>query len=193
MKSLGMCTAAFFLILSLAGTTDRIGDPLEADGNAINSWQGGTINFNLDACPIHAGRGYALLSTASGTIPGFNLPQGGVNMPVNWDIITELILSMGFPGFMGQLDGTGQSNAQFTLPPFKLTSDVTLSFAYALQGPPWDFASNPVDILIKAPGSTNLDIHGNLLGWIHGGEMCWMHGYDAGSGDTIEDRGAVFG
>lgn len=198
MKSVSTAILAFFLLIPLAGTDDWRGNPLEVDNNVINSWEGGTVNFFLDAGPSNKDRGYLLLSTASGTIPGFNLPNGGLNMPINWDPVTDLAMIMGFPGFAGQLDGTGKSTALFSIPHTHIPGDVTLSFAYALQGPPWDFASNPVDVLLKDwysgtvymydDGSTEFFSMSTLAG-----ETCWMHAFDAAQGDVIEIIATAFG
>ncbi|MFH1998768.1 MAG: hypothetical protein ABIK28_03760 [Planctomycetota bacterium] len=115
---------------------------------------GGTVNFLLNAGSSHAGRNYLMLGGVTGTYPGYPLPGGYVTLPLNWDIFTDLALSLAntviFPGFLGTMDGNGQSAAQLywpgpSMPPGSVGT--IIYFAYCL-GWPWEFASNPVEIEI---------------------------------------------
>jgi len=126
---------------------------LGADVSQISASSGGSVNFTLYASPENSGRSYILLGTVSGVSPGIVLPGGLSTLPLNFDIFTMLIAanlnSPMFHDFMGVLDAKGGAAA--TLNTFgPLPSGmvgVTLSFAYALNKP-WDFASNPVEILV---------------------------------------------
>ena len=78
------------------------------------------------------------------------LLAGIATLPLNWDILTNLVVAFvntpPFSNFMGQLDSAGSSSAKFdTLGPIPGAAGLTLYFAYALNNP-WDFASNPVAV-----------------------------------------------
>jgi hypothetical protein len=146
------------------------------------------VNFYLTAGISNANRYFGLLGSVSGTDPGTPLPGGLATLPINWDWFTDLMINLGVSGhphfpLFGNLDGDGNAQATLTLPGMLLhPEDITMSFAYCLEGPPWDFASNAVDIVhlgytppeayFYDDGSTE-----NLLGYAQGGEMCWMHWY----------------
>ena len=199
---------AWELVGMFQGSPDHVGAydlatvpaTFKVDVAEIDATTGGTANFDLDAGAANAGRFYLILGGWTGSTPGIPLPGGAVTLPVNWDQVTDALLMINPPGFMGNLDGNGHSTAQLPVPPVPdLSRDTTLTFAYALQGPPWDFASNAVEFVLKAPvtiteykyddGSCE-----NLLGWTSGGEMCWMHGFEAANGaDTIDTIRVVFG
>ena len=175
---------------------NTVGMPFECDTKVIESWVGGTANFKLDAGVANAGRYYAIFGSATGSTPGFNLPGGGANVPVNWDSFTNILLLAALPGFIGPLDGNGQATASLYLPHFQLGSDLNLTFAYGLAGPPWDYASNPVEILVKAWAPMYAYDDGsceNILGWTSGGEICFMHPFDSGPGDTITKASNTYG
>ena len=68
-------------------------------------------------------------------------------LPLNWDVFTDLVLSLVntpvFSNFLGTLDGTGSSLAKLNIPgplPPGLVGTLVY-FAYALNNP-WDFTSN---------------------------------------------------
>ena len=85
-----------------------------------------------------------LFGSLSGHAPGITLP-GGTNLPINWDFFTSLLIILNPVGFAGYLDDDfGSSFAQLVFPIFDPPGELTMTFAYALQGPPWDFASNAV-------------------------------------------------
>ena len=169
--------------------------PLMADKDKIEAWTGGTVNFKMDAGNANAGRYYVTFMGVSGQTPGFFLPSGK-NVPVNWDSYTNAWLNAMLPGFYGTLDGSGTSSASLTIPRLDITSDITMTFAYALDGPAWDFVSNPVDILLKAWMPNYIYDDGsceNILGWTSGGEICFMHPYDSGPGDIIDGASNTYG
>lgn len=114
---------------------------------------GGTVDFHLEAGLSNAGRTYVVLGGVSGTIPGLTLPGGHSILPINWDIVTNIVWiflnTPYFPGFYGKLDAQGRADAQFnTLGPMDPGSEGYLNqFAFCL-GWPWEFVSNPVAVKI---------------------------------------------
>lgn len=114
---------------------------------------GGAVALHLRQPGTAAGRPYLVVLGGSGTIPGTPAPGGLVTIPIQADGLTDLALaSLGsplFPGFLGNLDGTGQANAAlvlgFPLPPSLIGTRVDA--AYALLAP-IDVASNPVGIVL---------------------------------------------
>ncbi|MEW6742307.1 MAG: right-handed parallel beta-helix repeat-containing protein, partial [Planctomycetota bacterium] len=116
---------------------------------------GGKARFSLWAGIENAGRLYVLFIGMSGTEPGTDLPGGQATLPLNFDILTRIGISLIntpiFWGFLGTLNDNGLASATFdTLGPLSdFLLDETLSFAFAL-GDPWDYASNPVSIQITA-------------------------------------------
>jgi hypothetical protein len=125
--------------------------PLTVDVTTLSEATGGTANFALKN-PSHANKKYIMLATLSGTSPGTPLPSppGGVVLPINWDLFTNVILfNMGSPfitGFLGTLDGMGNAAAIFSPPMLPGLAGFTMDFAYAQDGKYWDFASNNVSI-----------------------------------------------
>jgi plastocyanin len=124
---------------------------LTADTTTIPENVGGQVNFKLDGGTSNAGRTYLMLGCLSGSSPGIPLPGGLAVLPVNWDIFTSIVVSLlntpVFKDFQGNLDGSGLGKATMNLGPIPGAAGFTMSFAYAVVSP-WDFASNPVDILI---------------------------------------------
>jgi len=125
-----------------------------ADIYEVSESVGGVINFTLNAGPSKANRNYLIVGGVTGTTPGINLP-GGANLPINWDLITNVIMELTntpiFNNFYGTLDNNGTGAAMLdtlgSLPTG--AAGVVLSFAYACPIPPsgW-FASNAVNIEI---------------------------------------------
>jgi hypothetical protein len=170
--------------------------PLVADVDVVKASLGGTVNFALNAEVANANRNYGIFAGYSGQAPGWNLP-GGVNVPVNWDFVTDALLGAGW-GF-GQLDANGKATESIVIPRnHLLAADVTLSFAFVLDGPVFDFASNAVDVLIEAAAGGQSYVYDdgtdeNLLGWTSGGDIAFIHGFDSGPGDTIEKVSNTYG
>jgi hypothetical protein len=125
---------------------------LWADAYAIPASTGSTVQFSMDATSANANRQYLLLGTASGTSPGLPLP-GGVNLPINWDALTNLMIALiGSPAmqnFVGFTDSMGEANAALnTLGPVDPSAvGVQLSFAYFTVDLP-HFASTPINVTI---------------------------------------------
>jgi hypothetical protein len=126
---------------------------LAADRFTISESTGNIIHFKLDAGLENGGRDYLVYGSISGNAPGTPLPGGKVFLPINWDVFTNIVADLNYPesvifkGFYGTLDAAGHMNAAFdTGGPVPGMAGYRVSFAYPLQGPPWDFASNPVNI-----------------------------------------------
>ncbi|MHC4945966.1 MAG: hypothetical protein ACYTG7_23375, partial [Planctomycetota bacterium] len=146
-------------VLSYGGDEDgfvvKVSMALTRDAATISASSGGIVDFTLHAGMDHAGRSYVLLGGVSGTEPGTLLPGGLTRLPLNFDVITTLILSMLntslFHDFNGVLDATGRGSAQLNtlaispLPPVRVGG--ILYFAYTLYSP-YDFASNAVEVEI---------------------------------------------
>jgi hypothetical protein len=125
---------------------------LSVDTDTLSASTGGKADFYLTAGWDNANRNYIILGTVSGTTPGTPLPGGMATLPLNWDILTGLVINLLntpiFSNFMGTLDATGSASAKFdTIAPIPGAAGLTLHFAFALNNP-WDFASNPVGIEI---------------------------------------------
>jgi hypothetical protein len=125
---------------------------LHMDNDSISARFGGTVNFTLDAGAANANRDYILLGSISGTEPGTLLPGGQATLPLNFDVFTNVIITLMnsalFTDFMGMLDGTGQGTAQMNSGPVDPGFvGVKLYFAYGLNAP-WNFVSNPVGVKI---------------------------------------------
>jgi hypothetical protein len=140
------------------GTVDMGADelsgthPLEADHFELSETSGGVIGFSLNGGASNGGRGYLMLASVTGTLPGIPLPGGHAVLPLNWDSFTNMVLAFLntpiFDQFMGTLAVGGEASATFnTLGPVYGMGDLTLSFAFALNKP-WDFVSNPINILV---------------------------------------------
>jgi hypothetical protein len=196
------------LIGMFQGSPDHVGafdlatvaPSLMADVKEIEAANGGTINFKMDAGTANGGRSYGLFGGFTGNSPGILLPGGMTTLPVNFDVVTDALIILNPPGFLGNLDGNGLSKAQLDIPPIPdLSRDTTLTFAFCIQGPPWDFASNFVEVVLKAPVVMDEYIYDdgetdNLLGWSAGGEMAWIHFFKAFNGaDTLTQVATAFG
>ncbi len=123
---------------------------LIADVDQISEKTGGKVNFSLDATKTNANRKYFLLGSVTGHSPGTKLP-GGMILPVNWDIFTDLVITFMntplFVNFAGKMDVSGQALATFdTLGPVPGAAGIMLTFAYTLK--PYDFVSNYVEVSI---------------------------------------------
>jgi hypothetical protein len=125
-------------------------DTLWGDASTIPE-TGGTVNLNLSADGSNGGRNYLLFGGVSGSTPGTPLPGGRVTLPVNWDLFTNMVISLAnssvFSDFMGTLDSKGMASATLNLPAVPGTAGIVMTFSYALNGP-WDFVSNPFEVEI---------------------------------------------
>ncbi|MFH2001279.1 MAG: C25 family cysteine peptidase, partial [Planctomycetota bacterium] len=125
---------------------------LWADAYSIHVATASQIHFLLNAGADKANRPYLLLASATGVLPGFELP-GGKTLPINWDLFTDLLLTLaGTPAcqdFMGILNAQGKGMAALdTMGPLDpALIGLNTFFAYTL-GSPFEFVSNPVEIII---------------------------------------------
>jgi hypothetical protein len=128
-------------------------DPtLTSDTDQVSAGTGGTVNFTLIPGADHANRAYLVLGSVTGTQPGYPLPGGVCTLPLNWDVYTDIVLSLVnsplFTGFMGSMDGTGSAAAQLNAPPLPAVAvGVTLYHAFTMNNP-FDFVSNPHEVEI---------------------------------------------
>lgn len=127
-------------------------DTLQKDADEISAATGGTVNFFLEAGSENANRGYLLLGSVSGVLPGTPLPGGTAILPLNWDAFTGLTViytnTSLFQDFMGTLDASGSGLSALNLGPLSPGSAGNkMYFAYALNKP-FDFVSNPVRVKI---------------------------------------------
>lgn len=126
--------------------------PLSLSENRIYASAGGVIDLAIKAGASYSGRKYFLLGNVSGTQPGTDLP-GGLTLPLNWDVFTDLVISLAntpvCSNFSGTLDGNGEASAQFnSYGPLPSSSiGVPLRFAYLLYKP-FDFVSNAAEVEI---------------------------------------------
>lgn len=124
---------------------------LDADGDSLSATSGGTINLTLDPGADFEDRTYLILGTTSGTSPGFVLPGGLMDMPINWDVFTDICLmwlnTSVFYNFYGSLDTNGTASAQISTGPIGGGIGTIMHYAFALNGP-FDFASNAISIEI---------------------------------------------
>jgi hypothetical protein len=122
---------------------------LSADHPSFSVGGGAAVNLYLRSGSSHAGRPYALVATASGTMPG--TPVGSVVVPLNVDAITNIVLANMntplFSNFMATADTKGAAIATFNIPPFAIGNPIGLDFAGVLLNPV-DFATNAVHVTL---------------------------------------------
>lgn len=131
----------------------RSGKTLIAEAHEIPASSGASIRFVLFTGEENVGRKYLLLGSASGTTPGHPLPGGHATLPLNWDPLTDLVLTLlntpVFSAFYGELDGLGRADAVLNAPPLPSAwIGTTLHFAFCLNNP-FDHASNELAISIS--------------------------------------------
>jgi hypothetical protein len=124
---------------------------LRSDAYSLSAGSGGVVYLFLNAGEENKQRNYLILGSITGTEPGTPLPGAKATLPLNWDLFTNVIISIVntpvFTNFQGILDGQGSGMALMNLPPIPGAAGLTMYFAYALNNP-WNFASNPVEIEI---------------------------------------------
>ncbi|MBU0755749.1 MAG: hypothetical protein KJ645_11460 [Planctomycetes bacterium] len=129
----------------------------EALTREIDTYVGGTNQFELTAGPAYANKWYIILQGVSGFDPGFNMNGGTVHVPLNLDDWTWFALSLNpyWTGFYGQLDAQGESSATFSsFGPQPLMFGYAVNFTYMILQTPTGtpiFASNPISVLFTAP------------------------------------------
>ena len=134
-------------------TLTLVTPPLLADVGAISSKLGDPVHFTLTGGAAAAGKTYAILGTASGTIPGFDV--GAVHVPINPDLFTVLTFAWShtpiFVGGIGMFDPSGNASATFDPKKHMMTPWIgsDLSFAWVTVIPAVDQASNPVCVTVN--------------------------------------------
>jgi hypothetical protein len=126
-----------------------------SDVASISLGTGGSQVLTLEGGASSAGWFYFTFGSVTGTAPGLDF-GGGVVLPLNFDVYTNLTLTkpgLGiFGNFRSTLDGAGHAVATFSLPALMDPSlvGVTINHAYlaaAVLGDV-DFASNAVPVLL---------------------------------------------
>jgi formylglycine-generating enzyme required for sulfatase activity len=124
---------------------------LSVDINEI-PLQGEQVNFSLLTGFENAGRNYLLLGGASGTLPGKVLPGGYVTLPLNWDSVTDLLLTVLNTticvDFYGQLNGFGEAAPQLNMPALSPGLIGTVLYFASCLNNPFDYVSNPMEVTI---------------------------------------------
>ncbi|MHC4941527.1 MAG: right-handed parallel beta-helix repeat-containing protein [Planctomycetota bacterium] len=124
---------------------------LEADAFTVSEAAGGTVNLALDARVTNASRDYLVLGSVSGRTPGYVLPGGYFTLPITWDWFTDLELTLlntvFFQNVLGTLGADGKAASVFYFPGYPGTAGMVICFAYCCNNP-FDFTSNPVEILV---------------------------------------------
>jgi hypothetical protein len=138
-------------VLNLSGTIDANDRALASDVPGISSATGGSQVLRLSAGTGFANATYLVLGTASGTTPG--LQFGSVNLPLNFDAITDFGISspnvFPYANSLGNLDARGFGTASFTLPVFQPALNLGLHHAFAtISGGTVTSASNAVPLSI---------------------------------------------
>jgi hypothetical protein len=83
--------------------------------------------------------------------PGLPLPVGQAIFPLNYDLITNMVINLIngpiFQDFAGVLYSSGTGTATFNVPAGTGASGLSMYYAYALNKP-YDFVSYPIMIQI---------------------------------------------
>jgi hypothetical protein len=123
---------------------------LQAWTLSLEASTGGQIELMLNGGEFNAFRQYLIMGSMSGKVPGNPLPDGGgfffLNLDLFSSIVWQLTNTIHFQDFLGNLDAFGKATALIDLPPIPDFAGETMHLAFVLLGPPWDFASNPLDI-----------------------------------------------
>ncbi len=102
----------------LADTWEYSPTQLTTDTPTVSVSRGGTQTFNLDVGATHAGRGYWLLGSVTGTSPG--TPVGSLLVPLNYDFWTGFTLAAANSPLLGSsrglLDPNGKGQARLNVP-----------------------------------------------------------------------------
>ena len=139
-----------------AGTLTNLTITVEAlsgSPSSVSLSGGGSHTLDLDAGAARAGQVYLMLGSTSGTSPGIPL-GGGVVLPLNipdgyFDFTLKKPNSAILSNSLNVLNGAGQEQATFTLPPGTDPSlaGIVVSHAYVMPLS-LDFASNAVDVTL---------------------------------------------
>lgn len=117
---------------------------LSGDVPSITASAGGTQQQFLFGGSEHAGKGYWILGSVSGTTPGIPI-NPWITLPLAYDFYTLFTLnnpnSPLLPGSYGTFDAAGTATAAFVVPPLALPFPVTIHHAFVVL----DGAAGPVD------------------------------------------------
>ena len=119
--------------------------PLWISPDVVDAGVGATVNYLMDAGAANANRPFVIMSSVTGMGPTA-LPDG-TPLPLTFDAVTFLLLSLNVPG-SGVLNAQGQALVPFVISPFALTLTFDLYFAYVCPNKPgvgW-YASNGVKL-----------------------------------------------
>lgn len=123
--------------------------PMALSQNFIPENTGAAIDIALNAGPNNANRKYFILGSVSGIEPGLALPGGHVTLPLNWDVFTDIVISLWntplFANFAGMLNSDGKASAQLYAPPLVGYAGLRMHYAYALNKP-YDYVSNAATV-----------------------------------------------
>jgi len=133
------------------GTIYYTSGGLDLDEDEISAASGGVVNFTMAPGAIYSGSLYLLLGSVTGTSPGTPL-KGGVVLPINFDLYTQMVLaylnSSLFDKFSGVIDSNGFATAAFTSSPLPASAiGLKMYYAFAVKYNPW-YASNAVEVTI---------------------------------------------
>jgi uncharacterized membrane protein YeiB len=109
---------------------------LWTEPKTVDASTGGLVTFTPILGTAHAGDGYLLLASASGTMPG--IPIGGVTLPLNFDGLMVYTFANANAAPLAQsagvLDAHGRATASLLLPP-GLAAPGAVHFACAIVEP----------------------------------------------------------
>ncbi len=141
--SLHLYTASEPPTLVASGTEIPLGRPVDI---AL------TVQPGVD----YAAAKYFLLAGVSGTSPGFDLAGGAVHVPLQWDLLTYIVVANPngwvFDGFQGTLDATGEATAVFDTTGYTPLDPVLAGLTMSLTavvwhaGGPYELATNDVSL-----------------------------------------------
>lgn len=125
---------------------------LAVDRTNISAGTGGSCEFTLAAGSGNADRNYIILGGVTGTSPGTPLPGGHATLPINWDVFTDIALSLlnspVFVSFMGTLDGDGLGFATLNAPALPSSAIGTVMYYAYTTMKPYDYVSEAVEVEI---------------------------------------------
>ncbi len=127
--------------------------PLRANQYQVGAAAGATVTFTIEGTAARAGHNYWMLGSASGNVPGTDLP-GGVNLPLNADWFYNLVIAETnggvFQNNRGNLDAAGNATVTVQVAPGITPGSLVgtmVSFAAATSpGSIANYATNPVNI-----------------------------------------------
>lgn len=117
---------------------------------------GGQFEFAINAGPEYAHRMYLILQSMTGPYPGMDIGSANVHLPLEWDIWTDMALSLNpyWCNFYGILDHEGKADAQMSTfgqldaPNNALAIHLVAVVFGAGTGVKPVFATNPVNVLV---------------------------------------------